>query len=90
MPIMSSLKLSLDYPTTIFEDNNGALVLAQSQRTTSRTKYFNIKYHFFWQYVKNGTIIVEPISTADQLADYLTKGLTREIFERIQKAVQGW
>ena len=74
----------------MFEENNGALVLAKSQRTTARTKYFNVKFLFFWQYVKDGTIIVEPISTVDQLADYLTKGLTREIFEHIRKAVQGW
>ena len=74
----------------VFEDNNGALVLATTQRTTSRTKYFNVKWHFFWQYIKNGTVQVEPISTTDQLADYLTKGLTREVFERIRKAVQGW
>jgi hypothetical protein len=74
----------------VYEDNNGALTLAANQRVTSRTKYFNVKWHFFWQYVKNGDISVERISTTDQLADYLTKGLTREVLERIRKAVQGW
>ena len=60
----------------VFEDNNGALILASTQRVTSCTKYFNVKWHFFWQYVKDGTIAVEPITTTDQLADYLTKGNT--------------
>jgi len=86
----SSVKTVFHNSCIVFEDNNGALVLATTQRTTSRTKYFNVKWHFFWQYVKNGTVQIEPISTTDQLADYLTKGLTREIFERIRKAVQGW
>ena len=74
----------------VFEDNNGALILAANQRITSRTKYFNVKWHFFWQHVKNGTITIEKIATSDQLADYLTKGPTREILERIRKKVQGW
>ena len=86
----SSVKTVFHNSCIVFEDNNGALVLATTQRTTSRTKYFNVKWHFFWQYVKNGTVQIEPISTTDQLADYLTKGLTREVFERIRKAVQGW
>ena len=74
----------------MFEDNNGALTLAANQRITSRTKYFLVKWHFFWQHVKDGTIVIEKISTADQLADYLTKGLTREVLEPIRKVVQGW
>ena len=74
----------------VFEDNNGALTLAANQRITSRTKYFLVKWHFFWQHVKDGTIVIEKISTADQLADYLTKGLTREVLEHIRKVVQGW
>ncbi len=30
------------------------------------------------------------IATTDQLADYLTKGLNREVFKRIRKLAQGW
>ena len=74
----------------VFEDNNGALILAKTQRTTSRTKYFNVEWHFFWQHVKDGTLEVERIATVDQVADYLTKGCGREIFQRIRKTVQGW
>ena len=74
----------------VFEDNNGALILAKTQRTTSRTKYFNVEWHFFWQHVKDGTLEVERIATVDQVADYLTKGCSREIFQRIRKTVQGW
>ena len=74
----------------IFEDNNGAYTLATTQHTTSRTKYFNVKWHFFWQHVRNGTLVIERIATVDQLADYLTKGCTREILERIRQKLQGW
>ena len=88
--VPSNFKTIFHCGCIVFEDNNGALLLAANQRITSRTKYFNVKWHFFWQHVKDGTIIIEKISTTDQLADYLTKGPTREILERIRKIVQGW
>lgn len=74
----------------VFEDNNGALLLATRQQITNRTKYFLVKWHFFWSHVKSGEIVVKKIDTSEQRADYLTKGLNRETFERIRKLVQGW
>ena len=74
----------------VFEDNNGALLLATKQRITNRTKYFQVKWHFFWYHVRNGDVEIHKIATTDQLADFLTKGLNREAFERIRKLAQGW
>ena len=31
-----------------FEDNQGCLALATNHRLTSRTKYFHVKWHWFW------------------------------------------
>ena len=92
--IVAALKLPPQFKSTIrcrvFEDNNGALLLATNQRITNRTKYFLVKWHFFWSHVQNGDVNVLKIDTAEQWADYLTKGLSREAFERIRKLVQGW
>jgi hypothetical protein len=74
----------------VFEDNNGALSLATKQRITSRTKYFLVKWHHFWSAVSSGEITVVKIDTTEQRADYLTKGLPRDTFEKIRKLVQGW
>lgn len=79
----------------VFEDNNGALLLATNQRITSRTKYFLSSWHHFWSHVstnggKDGNTVVEKVATDAQCADYLTKGLSRELFERNRKMVQGW
>ncbi len=85
--ICRELTLPPDFKSTIrcrvFEDNNGALLLATKQRITNRTKYFLVKWHFFWHYVRNGDVEVLKIAATDQLADYLTKGLNREVVERI-------
>ena len=74
----------------VFEDNNGALLLATNQRITNRTKYFQVKWHFFWAHVRDGTVVIVKVDTLEQWADYLTKGLNRESFERVRKLVQGW
>ena len=45
--------LSATIRSRVFEDNNGALLLATNQRITSRTKHYLIQWHFFWAHVKH-------------------------------------
>lgn len=78
---------------TVFEDNSGALILATQQRITTRTKYFHVKWHHFWSHVglaKDGLIEVKKIDTKDQAADYLTKGLAKDMFENNRMIIQNW
>ena len=74
----------------VFEDNNGAYLLSTEQCITRRTKYYLVKWHFFWNAVNTGEVTVHKIETTHQRADYLTKGLAREAFEQIRKFNQGW
>ena len=80
----------------LFEDNQAAYHLAINQQLSPRTKYFAIKYHFFWQFVYHaernpeGWLNVEKCSTDLMNADYLTKGLGRIKFEANRFRIQGW
>jgi hypothetical protein len=74
----------------VYEDNTSALTLANEQRITSRTRHYHTRWHFFWEHVKSGEVEIVHVATIDQEADYLTKGLPREPFERIRRKVQGW
>ena len=65
---------------TAFEDNAGALELANAPRMRPRTKHINIKYHHFRDYVEQGKIKIEKVDTKEQLADLGTKPLTRKPF----------
>ena len=78
--------------TTVFEDNNACLILATTQRLTSRTRWFHQKWHHFWECMRNPlfNLTIVKIDSANQWADYLTKGLTKDLFEHIRKLVQGW
>ena len=75
----------------VFEDNQGAYYLATNQRITNRTKYFLAKWHWFWDaYTNKKLFSIEKCPTDKQQADYMTKALTRELFQNNRKAVQGW
>ena len=74
----------------VFEDNSGALEMATVHKYRPRTKHLNVKLHHFREYVESGEISIHKIHTTDQVADYLTKPLEVQTFERLRKEVMGW
>jgi hypothetical protein len=86
LDIPSPLRTSVQ--ARVFEDNQGAYYLATNQRLTNRTKYFLVKYHWFWSHYNRKEFQVFKVDTGNQLADYLTKGLTRDLFLKNRIAVQ--
>jgi hypothetical protein len=92
--VIDRLKLkkhpNLKIKCTVFEDNNGCLSLANNHQLTSRTKHYLIKWHFFWHWVKMGVIKIVRVDTTEQLADIFTKGIARDLFEKLRKLLLGW
>ena len=80
------------FKTRIYEDNSTALSLAIKQKVTSRTKHWAVKFHFFWSHLNDKDKNMEclKVETKEQRADYLTKGLTRELFQYCRELNQGW
>ena len=75
---------------TVFEDNTSCISVATAPSMTSRTKHIALKYHHFRSFVKNGTIKILPIGTAEQTADILTKPLSGDLFLYLRKKMMGW
>jgi hypothetical protein len=80
------------FKTTIHEDNTGAWTLARLEpgRVTPRSKHYAIKLHWFRSHLKPNQVEVSKISTDEQKADILTKGLRTEPFQKIRKLLCGW
>ena len=74
----------------VFEDNVGALELANTHKLRPRTKHLAAQLHHFRQYVLNKTIIVEKVDTQYQRADIFTKALPRDAFRYLRKTIIGW
>jgi Reverse transcriptase (RNA-dependent DNA polymerase) len=74
----------------LFEDNSGAVELANVPKMRPRTKHINTKYHHFRAYVAKGMIKVLKIGTEEELADILTKNLREDLFLKFRKWICGW
>jgi hypothetical protein len=73
----------------VFEDNTGAVELANVPKLRLRTKHINGKYHHFRKYVFDGTIKVFHVRSEEQQADIFTKNLGEDLFVKFRKAIIG-
>ena len=74
----------------VFEDKNGALILASTPRMTPCSKHIAVMYHFFKEHVRTGRIQLVKVESANQMANCLTKGLEKTLFECARKMLCGW
>ena len=74
----------------VFEDNNGAIAIAQVPKMRPRTKHINCKYFHFTSYVESGAITLHRIDTKEQPADTLTKPNDVLTLRKHRKFILGW
>ena len=75
--------------STIYEENNGAIIVAISPSMTPTSKHIDVKYHWFRQYVGR-EFVIRKIESENQKAEIFTKGLQGQIFVSIRKLLCGW
>lgn len=75
---LSKIGHPLDKLIPLYVNNQSAIKLIQNPVAHDRTKHIDIKYHYIWNAQANGIIKVEYCPTNDQVADVLTKALSRE------------
>ncbi len=65
-------------------DNQGAIHMADHSTNHNRTKHIDIQHHFLREHIQSKSVIVSYISTADQLADLLTKPTSTAVFTKLR------
>ncbi|KAK4407794.1 Retrovirus-related Pol polyprotein from transposon RE2 [Sesamum angolense] len=68
---------SIVEPVVIFCDNNGATVQAKEPRSHHRSKYILRRYHLFREMVGRGDVRTDRVSSAENIADPLTKPVSQ-------------
>jgi transposase InsO family protein len=63
-------------PVSLYNDNAGAVLLAQHPHDHKMTKHFDIRANYLREKRADKAITVEKVSTNDNLADILTKSLS--------------
>jgi hypothetical protein len=71
----------------IMMDNMSAIALSKNPVLHGRSKHIKTKYHFICECIDNGEVVLEPMSTADQLTDILTKPLARVRFQELREKI---
>ena len=70
----------VERPLRMFCDNEAAVMLSNSEISSSSSKYIDVKFHKVKERVQEGKISIEHIGTHDMLADPLTKALVPKAF----------
>ena len=85
--LLQDFGLGDNKPTTLFEDNTGAIELSKNPKFHNRTKHIDVAHHFTRERVISNELSVVHCPTEDMVADVMTKGLGRVKFEKFRDAM---
>jgi hypothetical protein len=69
---------------TLYCDNEATVKLAKDPIASDRTKHIEIRHRKIQEFIEEGVMRIDWVSTTDQLADILTKALDRKTFEALR------
>jgi hypothetical protein len=84
--LLAELGEEIKEPTPIYEDNEACIRIAENPVISQRSKSIDIKYHVVRHYVKEKEFKMVKVSTADQLADFLTKAVPAHKLQQMIEA----
>ena len=78
--LLKEFTCSIFNPIIIFEDNKACIDYTKNSTNHPRTKHIDTKYHFIRDLVQQDIIKLEPVKSADNIADIFTKPLATQSF----------
>lgn len=82
--LLHSLGFPSSQPTQILSVNQGAIQLVKNPRYHKRTKHIETKYYLIREKYDQQEVTVSYVNTKQQLADILTKALTKDVFQHLR------
>jgi hypothetical protein len=79
----------VELPIIMFEDNKACRDTLSNPAAHGVTKYIDLRYMHAREYIKKGIIKIQAVSTDDNVADFFTKPLVGEKFERFRAVIMG-
>ena len=80
--ILWDLNIPQEAATVAYKDNDGCTAMGNAQKPTPRTHHIDIKYFALCDWVEHDLILLDRIDTSINVADHLTKILSRTLFRR--------
>ena len=76
--ILADINQEHEEPTVIYCDNKAAIAMTKNPAYHGRTKHVDIRVHFIRDLVVEGKVVLQYCNTNEQVADVLTKALSRD------------
>jgi hypothetical protein len=70
--------------TIMYCDNSSAIKLSKNPVMHGRSKHIDIRFHFLRDLTRDGVVTLLHCYSQEQLADIMTKPLTRAAFEKLR------
>ena len=87
--ILDDIGVSQHEATTIYENNEGARLMANCGQPTRRTRHMDTKYFAIQHWVDMDLLVLKRIGTADNESDAMTKNVGRTLFYRHMDYLMG-
>ncbi len=81
--IMEDLGIDQLQATTLYEDNQGALLMVNAGQPTKRTRHMEVKHFAIQQWVETDLLSLLRIWTSYNESDGMTKNLARTLISRL-------
>ncbi len=78
--ILWDLNIPQEAATVVYEDNDGCTAMGNAQKPTAHTRHIDIKYFALCEWVERDLIHLKRIDTSINIADHLTKPLSKVLF----------
>ena len=85
--LLEEIGIKSQDPIPIYADNISSIMLANNPVFHARTKHIEVHYHFIREKVLSREIDLEYVAIEDQVANILTKALSRTKFERFRSSL---
>jgi hypothetical protein len=81
LQILESMKIKVELPVKIYNDNMGAINMVRNNAPGTGTRHVNVRYHFTRE-LHESVIMLHYRETQDNEADMMTKNATHAEFVR--------
>ena len=77
------------HATVLYEDNQGAILMANAQQPTKRTRHMSVKNFALQEWCERDLIVLHKIHTKRNWSDAFTKAQPRLLFHRHMAHIMG-
>ena len=87
--ILDEINMPQNQATTLYIDNNGALMMANAQQPTRRPRHMDIKKFILQDWVQCDLLLLKRITSSNNYSDALTKVMTKDLHYRHNDYILG-